>query len=654
MQTDAPSRLCAHLQEMAREIWHNKPVSDEAAFTDDYREHTFRFARIATWAFAIVGTMLMANRLLNVDVTGELGRKNNLDNVVSLLLFWGPPILFLLFRNWAARYYQWVLSFVFAALFIKLGLGVWRGERSIPAAHIAMLTLNFFMVVLLRIPFKHVLVLAVTTNTLIGALLLIQFQSEIPRVLPPLLHAGTIVLIGLYASWRIEARDRTLFDQRRFAERAAQDATNQRERAERSAEDALVAANQRQILHEQLSALYSQRELLIRGLHHDAAHPLYVIGVRTSLMRRRLLDHQISNEELLAELDTITSAKSELGEMLEGMYALVRLGGFVPTYEAISLQDLLTQLEASFRSEAEAKGLTLAVRKPHDAVLLESDRSALKRLIDNLVSNAIKYTLSGTVFVGAVIYRNSVRIDVRDSGVGIAEGDKDRIYKEFERLEQDGVAHVKGLGLGLAIVKLFRDKLAGHYVEHSSRVGLGSRFSVEIPRWTRAVTQALAVNTPCALDPSKVYAAIVEDNESVCGSMRDALSAAGYAVADNIRIAHSVGGLRDIFDRNPYRAPDIVISDYRLKGQETANDVVQLVDERFSWETVPIIVFTAEIQPHVGIERAHVHVVGKSADPTELLNAIQRAIYDARQASGEPLVAASSNSRESGHEVRSG
>ncbi|MBL8268589.1 ATP-binding protein [Steroidobacter sp.] len=621
------------MQRLLHDLWHNKPVSDEAAFIADYREHTFHFTRIATWAFAIVGTLLMANRLLNVDVSGELGRKNNIDNLISLLLFWSPSLLFLTFRNWSMRYYQWVLSFVFAALFIKLGFGIARGERSIPAAHIAMLTLNIFLIALLRVPFKHVLVLALSANTMLAVLLLRQYYVEIAHVAPPLLHTGAIVLIGLVASWRIEARDRSLFDQRRLAEQAAEQARDQRDRAERASADALVAAKQREMLHDQLSSSYLQRELLIRALHHDAAHPLYLMGVRTNLMKQRLLDGKAGPQDLLADLDIMAAAKSELGEMLTGMYDLVKLGGFVPSYEAVSTRDFLTQLRKNFQQQADTKGLTLIVRLPYEDVYLESDRSALKRLVDSLVSNAIKYTPAGTVFVGAVVYRNSIRIDVRDSGVGIAEENKERIYKEFVRLEQDGAGDAKGLGLGLAIVKLFRDKLAGHYVDHSSRVGRGSRFSVSVPRSARAIIPTpVVVDAPCALAPNKVYATIIEDNEDVCSSLRDMLSAAGYDIAGNIRITSSVGGLREIFDRNPHRAPNIVISDYRLKGQETANDVIELVDERFSWQTVPIIVFTAEIQPDIRSERDHIRVVGKSDDPSRLLSAIQRAIYETRTA----------------------
>ena len=110
---------------------------------------------------------------------------------------------------------------------------------------------------------------------------------------------------------------------------------------------------------------------------------------------------------------------------------------------------------------------------------MQSDRRLLRRLLQNLVSNAIKYTPKGRVLVGCRRRTATLRIDVYDTGLGIPCGKKQAIFKEFHRLDE-GAKVARGLGLGLSIVERIA-RVLDHKIAVTSAVGRGSQFSVEVP-----------------------------------------------------------------------------------------------------------------------------------------------------------------------------
>ena len=114
------------------------------------------------------------------------------------------------------------------------------------------------------------------------------------------------------------------------------------------------------------------------------------------------------------------------------------------------------------------------------ALTVRSDRRLLRRLLQNLVSNAIKYTPAGRVLVGCRRRGGKLRIDVYDTGIGIPHAKRRAVFKEFHRLDQ-GARVARGVGLGLSIVERIA-RVLDCEVALKSVVGRGSRFSVEVPR----------------------------------------------------------------------------------------------------------------------------------------------------------------------------
>jgi signal transduction histidine kinase/CheY-like chemotaxis protein len=614
---------------LLQRIWYNRPVHDEAAFERESRSHSFGFVLVVSWTLCIIRTgAIVYQQFFSYAVRPEPILPLVLD---TALLYWTAPLIFSIFGGWSRHHYHWILDLLYGVYFINVGLRVTDGPSQPDEVNVMLLVLIITSVIFVRIPFRHAVGLTATATVIIDLLAIQHFGFATAFRL--LLSCAFTLAMALYTSWGIEERERGLFNKRHEAEAAAAEEQQQRIRAEQAATAAFIASSEKGRLHDQLSRLYSQRELLIRGLHHDANQSLHIVGSALFNLRQKIAANP-AFDPLADEIGAVSLGTADLDALIAGMYDLVKLGKYEPTYAPLSVNALLNNIDLKFAGAAAEKGLRFVVKQRADDVFLWTDATAMERILTNLVSNAIKYTPKGGVLVGTVRHGQRLRVDVWDTGVGIPDAQKESVFSEFVRLEQSGVGDVKGLGLGLAIVKLFRDKLAGHYLEHSSRVGRGSRFSISVPHVQPPVTLARqpgATLTSVGLTVEQLYVVVVEDNLSVQASLARIMGAAGYRLESNVRFAGSIAEVTQIFDRMPHRAPNVVVCDFRLHGGENANQVIQLIDARFSWERVPVVVYSAEIEPAVDLSRSHVRVIVKTSNPSLLLQEMESVIVAARQ-----------------------
>ena len=170
-------------------------------------------------------------------------------------------------------------------------------------------------------------------------------------------------------------------------------------------------------------------------------------------------------------------AMESVEAMLDALLHISRLdsGRHELHVEAVPLGPILRRLREEFAPAAEAKGIALTVVPTREAV--RSDATYLRRILQNLIANAVRYTEAGRVLVGARRRGGLLRLDVIDTGPGIAETDLEAVFQEFRRLRD---AAGEGMGLGLAIVERACG-LLGHPLEVASEVGRGTRFSVGLP-----------------------------------------------------------------------------------------------------------------------------------------------------------------------------
>jgi CheY-like chemotaxis protein/anti-sigma regulatory factor (Ser/Thr protein kinase) len=273
------------------------------------------------------------------------------------------------------------------------------------------------------------------------------------------------------------------------------------------------------------------------------------------------------------------------------------------------IDELMRQLEVEFAPLARAKGLELVFVL--SALAVRSDRRLLRRLLQNLVSNAIKYTPKGRVLIGCRRKGGRVRIDVLDTGVGIPKSKQREVFLEFHRLDQ-GARAARGLGLGLSIVERIA-RVLGHTIDITSRPGRGSRFSIE-----------MAVAPPIAATPLRRQSGPAEvrslaglpilciDNEpQVLDGMEVLLGGWGCHVS----AAADLAGAIDAIEKGP--RPAGILVDYHL---DRANGIAVVRELRARYGELPAILITADRSPEVRDEArsAGIHLLNKPVKPASL------------------------------------
>jgi signal transduction histidine kinase len=210
---------------------------------------------------------------------------------------------------------------------------------------------------------------------------------------------------------------------------------------------------------------------------HDLGQPFQAMRLFIDLLDSRLKD--TSNHELLQALER---AHESGQRMLSSLLDLSRLesGTVELRIERFPVGNLLDRLEMEFRPLAESRGLSLRIRgHGHDCEIL-SDPVLLHRIVANLLGNALRYTVSGGILLACRRRNTMLRLEVWDTGVGIAADRLEEIFEEFHRIDPVEPGASQGVGLGLSIVRRTAD-LLNHKVSVCSIVGHGSRFSIMVP-----------------------------------------------------------------------------------------------------------------------------------------------------------------------------
>ena len=255
----------------------------------------------------------------------------------------------------------------------------------------------------------------------------------------------------------------------------------------------------------------------------------------------------------------------------------------------VSLGDLLNGLRDEFAPAAALKGLDL--RFVANSAHVTSDPGFLRRILRNLIANAIRYTESGRVLVGARHAGNGVRVEVWDTGPGIPEADQDRIFNEFERLGSSASAG-EGLGLGLAIVERACARL-GHPLGLWSEVGTGTGFFVSLPRADAARSPAARGGSPAIrrrLDDKGLIVLLVESDAELSRAMSLLMERWGVSVLCAADATEAAGLLDEIGI-----LPDAILVDHRLRGGQDGLGALALLQARTG--RLPSRIFTADRSP---------------------------------------------------------
>ena len=369
----------------------------------------------------------------------------------------------------------------------------------------------------------------------------------------------------------------------------------------------------------------------VRAAYHDTMQPLASIASLAYVGERMV--EQGQHERLMEIFHDIEVSGREISALFTGLREVFTSGESQPAIEPFSLNALLTELDSLHQPLAQAKGLRLKLLQRRQDAVLNSDRAIFKRVLGNLISNAVKYTEHGGVVVGSVAGRTTVRIDVVDTGIGIPDAFKGKVFEEFFQVDNPSHDTRRGLGLGLSIVKNFIDRLPGHRLSFSSRPGQGSRFSVDCPLFQgEALSTALSVAAPQVNDPklaiAGAYVLLVDDDKRILDSLSKSLSLQGAIVAT----AQDQGTLQEALARAPDRYPDLLICDYKLRDGLVGLALIEQVRAFYDWAHVPAILYTAELLRQPLHDDSLSRAVGKGESAAILMAAVQQLLSRGRLA----------------------
>jgi Na+/proline symporter/signal transduction histidine kinase/ActR/RegA family two-component response regulator len=346
----------------------------------------------------------------------------------------------------------------------------------------------------------------------------------------------------------------------------------------------------------------------IAAASHDILQPLNAARLYVT----SLIERQRSGEEggLVQNIDASLEAVEEIFAALLDISRL-DTGAMQPEMTDFRIDELLARLEVEFAPLAREKGLELKFMPCGLAV--RSDRRLLRRLLQNLVSNAIKYTPKGTVLVGCRRRGPRLRIDVYDTGIGIPHAKRRAVFKEFHRLDQ-GARVARGVGLGLSIVERIA-RVLDCEVALKSTYGRGSCFSVEVSRAAKAVAAPASapVRGTAAGQLGGTVVLCIDNEPTILDGMQTLLGGWGCRVLK----ARDLGGaLAEI--EGSGREPDGLLVDYHLDGGNGIAAIAEL-RRRFGRD-LPAILVTADRSVHVREEAraAGAHVLNKPVKPASL------------------------------------
>lgn len=279
-------------------------------------------------------------------------------------------------------------------------------------------------------------------------------------------------------------------------------------------------------------------------------------------------------------------------EVIDVLVDIARLdvGAVTAVIETFELEDLIRGLIEQFSSIAAQRGLTL--RMGPCAYRVRGDRRLTRRILQNLISNALRYTRTGGVLVG--VRRSAggaIRIDVVDTGVGIARSDLDQIFEEFRRLDGGSPWGERGLGLGLAICARLAE-LLGHEIGVRSVPGRGSVFSLAIGVHERSRGRIITSDHPppgaAWTSAESLRVLCIDDDDRITDAMRCLLETWGASVAvaaDHdiaIRLARST-------------PPDVVIADFSIdpRGHHTGLSTIAAIQDQCTGDPPRAVLVTA-------------------------------------------------------------
>jgi two-component system, sensor histidine kinase len=326
---------------------------------------------------------------------------------------------------------------------------------------------------------------------------------------------------------------------------------------------------------------------------HDLRQPLHALGLFAEALRQK----SAHDDETMQLINSINASVDALDGLFAELMDITKIdtGGVEPRPTDFQLDEVFRKIRLHFEPIAFEKGLVLSVRGGHRHAY--ADPLLVERILRNLTSNAIRYTSDGGVLVCARTRGNRLVLQVWDSGIGIKDADRERVFDEFVQVHDGASApephQRKGLGLGLAIVRRLA-ALMNAPLTLRSIAGQGSVFTLEVPIGRPRAAAALPARSsaPLGLTLERRLIVMIEDDPAVKSGLEVLLKSWGASVIsfDSLDACQQWVQAAE----PTMLQPDLIIADYRLESGHTGVEAIRALRGMLD-RPIPAIVVTGSM-----------------------------------------------------------
>jgi len=355
----------------------------------------------------------------------------------------------------------------------------------------------------------------------------------------------------------------------------------------------LIAALERErqevaLARDKAEAANRAKSRFLAAASHDLRQPLHALSLYSAALTLHAAEGDVGDIGR-----SINQAVQSVSALVDSLLDISKLdaGAIVPLLQRVNVRELVDRIEASFHTVAQRRQLEFRVSSIDAEV--ETDPVLIERILRNLVDNAMKYTVRGSITLSAEGVGSTVRFAVRDTGPGIASQERERIFEEFYQIGNPERDRAHGLGLGLAIVRRLA-LLLGTDVELESEPGRGAEFAIRMPRSRRLPEAPPQVAGRAAAAPAAALAEaalagthvlVIDDEPAIRVGMRTLLEAwgcrvtvaGGRAEAERLIEQHGLGF-------------DVIVADFRLRQHENGIETVRELRARMGEEVAALLI----------------------------------------------------------------
>ena len=332
-------------------------------------------------------------------------------------------------------------------------------------------------------------------------------------------------------------------------------------------------------------AANQSKSRFLAAASHDLRQPVHALGLFVAAAQQPTTD-----VERRLIIDRIDGSVRSLAALFDSLLDISRLdaGILQPQIKSVALAPILRKLAAEYLPEADEKRLKFRVRCPELAI--RTDPLLFERMIRNLLANALRYTKNGGILLACRMRGAVARVEVWDTGIGIAPEKQAQVFEEFYQIGNPERDRRNGVGLGLAIVKRIAALLA-HRVNLTSRLYRGTRFSIDVPI-SAIYGDEPGQLTPLTYDDETVLfgavIVIIDDEVDILAAVELLLKQWGCQV-----IAADCGTQATEKLKAEDAVPDFILSDYRLRDDETGIGVIQALRATYGGD-IPALLITGD------------------------------------------------------------